>query len=132
MAQQLHAEDAWGLTPFDRGACQKKIASLHNDGLFTALQEQPTLMMPGSLGGANWGGGVFWPERQQLVVNVNTTPFMGYLKPTTREEKGEHIPPAGHTMRISMAGTPYTVVVESLLSPLGIPLALHRGESCWQ
>tara|TARA_R110001592_G_scaffold6045_22_gene32906 strand:- start:17305 stop:19269 length:1965 start_codon:yes stop_codon:yes gene_type:complete len=143
MAQQLHAEDAWGLTPLDRGACQKKIAGLHNDGLFTALQEQPTLMMPGSLGGANWGGGVFWPERQQLVVNVNTTPFMGYLKPTVREEKGEHIPPAGRTMRISMAGTPYTVVVESLLSPLGIPCSappwgkllaidLASGEMKWQ
>jgi quinoprotein glucose dehydrogenase len=143
MAQQLHADDAWGLTPFDRDACQKKIASLHNDGLFTALQEQPTLMMPGSLGGANWGGGVFWPERQQLVVNVNTTPFIGYLKPTTREERGEHIPPAGRTMRISMAGTPYTVVVESLLSPLGIPctappwgkllaIDLASGEMKWQ
>jgi quinoprotein glucose dehydrogenase len=143
MAQQLRPEDAWGLTPLDTGFCKRKIAALHNDGLFTALQEQPTLMMPGSLGGANWGGGVFWPERQQLVVNVNTTPFMGYLKPTRREERGEHLPPAGRTMRISMAGTPYTVVVESLLSPLGIPCSappwgklvaidLATGEMKWQ
>ncbi|WP_373098014.1 PQQ-binding-like beta-propeller repeat protein, partial [Zhongshania sp.] len=64
----LNTENAWGLTPWDRGACAKKIAGLHNQGLFTALAETPTLMLPGSLGGANWGGGVFWPERQQLVV----------------------------------------------------------------
>lgn len=100
-------------------------------------------MLPGSLGGANWGGGVFWPERQQLVVNVNTAPFVGYLKPTSSAETGEHLPPAGKTMRITMAGTPYTVVVESLLSPLGIPCSeppwgklmaidLAKGEVLWQ
>lgn len=46
-------------------------------------------------------------------------------------------------MRITMAGTPYTVVVESLLSPLGIPCSeppwgklmaidLAKGEVLWQ
>ncbi|WP_414729621.1 pyrroloquinoline quinone-dependent dehydrogenase [Zhongshania aliphaticivorans] len=139
----LNAESAWGLTPWDRGACAEKIAGLNNQGLFTALTESPTLMLPGSLGGANWGGGVFWPERQQLVVNVNTAPFVGYLKPTSSAETGEHLPPAGKTMRITMAGTPYTVVVESLLSPLGIPCSeppwgklmaidLAKGEVLWQ
>ncbi len=139
----LNTENAWGLTPWDRGACGKKIAGLHNQGLFTALAETPTLMLPGSLGGANWGGGVFWPERQQLVVNVNTAPFVGHLKPTSSTEKGEHLPPAGRTMRITMAGTPYTVVVESLMSPLGIPCSeppwgklmaidLAKGEVLWE
>jgi quinoprotein glucose dehydrogenase len=140
---ELNADNAWGLTPWDRGACAKKIAGLNNQGLFTALAETPTLMLPGSLGGANWGGGVFWPERQQLVVNVNTAPFVGHLKSTSRTETAEHLPPAGKTMRITMAGTPYTVVVESLLSPLGIPCSeppwgklmaidLAKGEVLWQ
>lgn len=143
LSHDLNAENAWGLTAWDRGACAKKITSLNNQGLFTALAETPTLMLPGSLGGANWGGGVFWPARQQLVVNVNTAPFVGHLKPTSRTEAGEHLPPAGKTMRITMAGTPYTVVVESLLSPLGIPCSeppwgklmaidLAKGEVLWQ
>jgi quinoprotein glucose dehydrogenase len=33
--QQLRPEDAWGLTPWDRGKCRDKIAALRNDGIFT-------------------------------------------------------------------------------------------------
>jgi quinoprotein glucose dehydrogenase len=121
MKSHLVSEDAWGLTPFDRSACKKRIESLFSEGLFTPLQERNTLMMPGSLGGANWGGAVLWKERQLLYVNVNTMPFFGRLIETTEMKTGGHLPPAGKGMSLTMSGTPYTVEVNSLLSPLGIP-----------
>ena len=54
---RIGPDDAWGLTFWDRGRCRDAIAGLNNEGIFTPLAERPTLLFPGSLGGANWGGG---------------------------------------------------------------------------
>ena len=114
--------DAWGLTPWDRGRCRGAIAALKNEGIFTPLAEQPTLLFPGSLGGANWGGGAYSPRRQLLIVNINAAPFAAQLnRESVTGTKQDH-PVAGQkTMRVTMQGTPYTLSVGPLLSPLGIP-----------
>ncbi len=143
MKSSLQADDAWGLTIFDRSACEDRIESLYSEGLFTPLQNRNTLMMPGSLGGANWGGAVLWKDKQRLYVNVNTMPFFGRLVPSTEVKTGGHLPPAGKGMSLTMNGTPYTVEVNSLLSPLGIPcieppwgklvaIDLNSGEFLWE
>ena len=121
----LMPEDAWGLTPWDRGNCRKQLASMHNLGLFTPTSETLTLMYPGSLGGANWGGGALAGDSGVLLVNVNNVAFSGQLIPTPAEiesgsSKFDH-PAAGHRMRITMDGTPYDIEIGSLQSPLGIP-----------
>jgi quinoprotein glucose dehydrogenase len=117
--------DAWGLTPWDRGNCAEQLASLNNLGLFTPTTEKLTLMYPGSLGGANWGGGALLGNSGVLLVNVNNVAFTGQLIPTSGEDdRGSghsHLPEAGHRMRVSMEGTPYDIEIGSLQSPLGIP-----------
>jgi len=117
--------DAWGLTPWDRGDCARQLAALNNLGLFTPTGERLTLMFPGSLGGPNWGGGALLGDSGMLLVNVNNVAFTGRLIPTTGglapgEQKQDH-PAAGHRMQVTMAGTPYTIEIGSLQSPLGIP-----------
>ena len=86
--------DAWGLTFWDRGQCRETLAGLRNEGIFTPLGEQPTLLFPGSLGGANWGGGAYSPSAQRLIVNVNAAPFVAQLirGAGTADEAG---PPGG-------------------------------------
>jgi quinoprotein glucose dehydrogenase len=137
-------DDAWGLTFWDRGKCRDALAGLHNDGIFTPLTERPTLLFPGSLGGANWGGGAYSPQRQLLVVNVNAAPFVAQLVrgagPATRQDH----PVAGQkTMFVTMQGTPYTLAVGPLLSPLGVPctappwgrlvaIDLAKGRIAWR
>ncbi len=122
MNTDISTADAWGLTPWDKSACEKRIAELHNEGLFTPLQlDKFTVLMPGSLGGANWGGAVLWPQRQLLFVNVNTALFAARLVANTETLTAAHLPESGKTMRISMQGTPYTIENKTLLSPLGIP-----------
>jgi quinoprotein glucose dehydrogenase len=121
----LMPADAWGLTPWDRGNCKKQLAALHNLGLFTPTSEELTLMYPGSLGGPNWGGGALLGDAGILLVNVNNVAFTGRLIPTTEAgggegQKADH-PAHGHRMQVTMGGTPYTIEIGSLQSPLGIP-----------
>lgn len=117
--------DAWGLTPLDRASCERQLAALHNLGLFTPTSEELTLMYPGSLGGPNWGGGALLEESGILLVNINNVAFTGRLIPTPEgageaAAKTDH-PAAGHRMQVTMQGTPYTIEIGSLQSPLGIP-----------
>jgi quinoprotein glucose dehydrogenase len=141
---RLQPRDAWGVAFWDRARCRETIASLHNAGLFTPLAEQPTLLFPGSLGGANWGGGAYSPRQQRLIVNVNAAPFVAQLvRGAGRESKQDH-PVAGQkTMFVTMQGTPYTLAVGPLLSPLGMPCTappwgklvavdLAQGRIAWQ
>ena len=137
-------DDAWGLTFWDRRKCRDALAGLRNEGIFTPVAEQPTLLYPGSLGGANWGGGAYSPQRQLLIVNVNAAPFVAHLiRGAGTATKQDH-PVAGQkTMFVPMQGTPYTLAVGPLLSPLGIPCTappwgrlvavdLARGNVAWQ
>jgi quinoprotein glucose dehydrogenase len=101
-------------------------------------------MFPGSLGGANWGGGAWMPKQGLLLVNVNNIPFTGRLLPTQVNARGKQDhPTAGQRMQVTMDGTPYTVEIGSLVSPLGIPcnappwgklvaVDLQRGTIRWQ
>lgn len=119
---QVTPSDAWGLTFWDRGRCRDALTGLHNEGIFTPLAEQPTLLFPGSLGGANWGGGAYSPKRQLLIVNVNAAPFVAQLKPGAASATDQDHPVAGQKeMMVTMQGTPFTLVVGPMLSPLGMP-----------
>jgi quinoprotein glucose dehydrogenase len=121
MPSTLSPDDAWGLTFWDRGKCRDQIAALNNQGLFTPPSEQPTLMYPGSLGGANWGGGAYLPAQQLLIVNLNAVPFVGQLIKSEAVKAASDHPEVGKTMYVTMKGTPYTVAIGALVSPLGIP-----------
>lgn len=124
----LMPDDAWGLTPFDKASCRKQLSELHNLGLFTPTSETLTLMFPGSLGGPNWGGGAMLGDSGVLLTNINNAAFTGRLIPTpagqtdpTKTSVKQDHPSAGHRMQVTMEGTPYTIEIGSLQSPLGIP-----------
>ena len=56
---KVRAEDAWGITFWDRGKCRDLIANLRNEGIFTPPDLRGTLLSPGYAGGVNWGGIAF-------------------------------------------------------------------------
>ncbi len=139
-------ENAWGLTPWDRGDCKRQLTALGNLGLFTPISEKLTIMFPGSLGGANWGGGALLDDAGILLVNVNNLAFTGRLLPISENAEtveGQDHPAAGQRMRVNMRGTPYSVDIGALQSPLGIPcnappwgklvaVDLYRGVIDWE
>jgi quinoprotein glucose dehydrogenase len=114
----LRAEDAFGYTPWARGACRDRIASLRNEGLYTPPSLQGTILFPMAGGGANWGGMAIDP---QGVVFVNTTRVAHAVRlipgadfaATKAANPGKEMSP--------QTGAPYGMVRETLLSPIGTP-----------
>jgi len=135
--------DAFGFLGFDKIACKKRLQGLYSEGIFTPLGLDKSFMFPGSLGGANWGGAAYWPDKNILVVNINTAPFEGRLIKTGSETGGDHIVAHGKEMRVTMQGSPYIIATDTVTSPLGAPctkppwgklvgIDMSKGEVLWQ
>jgi quinoprotein glucose dehydrogenase len=73
--QRLTPEAAWGMTPADRDWCRERIKSLRNEGIFTPPSLRGSLFFPGNVGGSNWGGVSYDPQRGLLIAPTNRLPF---------------------------------------------------------
>jgi quinoprotein glucose dehydrogenase len=140
--QGFEPEDAWGLTPLDRGACRARVEKLRSEGVYTPPSLEGSIANPGFLGGMEWGGSAFDPHRRILVTNTNRLPMVTTLVPrevadTARGADGEK------AMHYPNRGAPWGARLEPLLSPLGIPCSappwgmlhgvdLDTGEIVWE
>jgi quinoprotein glucose dehydrogenase len=117
----LSSDDAWGLSPWDRGQCRKLIERYRNDGIFTPSSLAGTIQYPGVTGGTNWGSVAFEPRRGWVVLNMSRLPSVTGLIPRATLEAGRPDLPNDATIS-KMEGTPYGLFrVPALLSPLGLP-----------
>jgi len=107
----LRAEDAWGLTFWDRGRCVDRMAAMRNEGIYTPPSEQGSLNFPGNGGGNNWGSPAIHPDNRVMVVYTNRVPGSTRLIPRARCEG----------VLQAQAGTPYCVETGWVTSPLGVP-----------
>jgi quinoprotein glucose dehydrogenase len=118
--QGLTPDDAWGLTPVDRGWCRDLIRSLRSEGVFTPPSLEGSIIFPGTAGGVNWGSVAFDPERRLLVAN--TTRIANTVQLVPREEAAFPLDRSKGDGRWEMEGTPYVARFGVLLSPvLGVP-----------
>jgi len=69
--QQVITDDAWGPTPEYLQQAKDRIGKLKNHGIFTPPSLQGTLVTPSNVGGMNWSGASFDPERNLLITNTN-------------------------------------------------------------
>lgn len=136
--QQMAAEDAWGPTAAEREACRTAIAKLRNEGVFTPPSLQGTLAVPGNLGGMNWSGYAFDPQRSLLVVNTNNLPARVKLIP--QDKVKENSEDGDSAMQ---RGAPYAMLRRFLQSPSDLPCAvppwgtlaaidMNEGKIRWQ
>ncbi len=141
--QGLTPEEAWGITPLDRAACRKRIAELRSDGVFAPPSLRGTVVYPGFIGGMEWGGSAFDPDRRLLVTNTNRVAMVMTLIAKRGEHGGESEAEHGKFSVAPQDGTPYAVKREALLSPLGIPCSpppwgmlhavdLRTGDVTWE
>tara|TARA_R110002073_G_scaffold3808_14_gene25441 strand:+ start:2059 stop:4029 length:1971 start_codon:yes stop_codon:yes gene_type:complete len=140
--QVLKTEDAWGLTPYDRGVCRDRIAAARNEGIFTPpTLGRHSLQYPGVAGGQNWGGVTFDAVHNALVMPQNHVVTFNKLIP--RAQAGDAL--KGNEMGgdSPAAGTPYVIRHEVLLSPFGAPciappwgtllsVSLDTGRVSWE
>jgi quinoprotein glucose dehydrogenase len=116
---RFRPEDAWGLTPWDRGRCRELLQSLRYQGIFTPPSLQGTLLFPGAGGGSNWGSVAFEPSRGLLVLNTSNVPHNIRLVPQAdlaearRTNPGKEVAP--------QTGAPYGMIRDVVLSPFGVP-----------
>ncbi len=115
----ISADNAFGITPFDRAACRERIAAARAEGLYTPPSTQGTIVYPFTGGGANWGGAAFDPATNRLFVNTSNLMHLITLIPRADAEgREESFRERGFA---PMRGTPYAMTREPLLSPLGLP-----------
>ncbi len=116
----LVPDDAWGLTPFDRLACRRRIEALRFEGIFTPPSLRGTIVHPGFLGGMEWGGVAFDPASGLLITNTNRIPTVATLIPAA-DVSADGADANAKSSVARQTPAPYAVRREALLSPLGIP-----------
>ena len=121
--QTLTEADMWGATPFDQLMCRIQFKSMRYEGLFTTPGTDLSLSFPGSLGGMNWGGISADPTNNLIFVNDMRLGLWVQMVPQQAKDKladGGEAPNAGMG-QVPLGGTPYAVVKNRFMSPLGIP-----------
>ncbi len=71
-------------TPEHARACGELLAQIgggSNAGPFTPWSMKPTLVFPGTLGGANWGGAAFDPTSGSIIVATQDIGAIGMMAP---------------------------------------------------
>jgi quinoprotein glucose dehydrogenase len=122
----LEPQDAWGVSPWDRGKCRDLVAGLRHDGIFTPPSLQGSLEYPGYIGGTNWGGVSFDRSRGLIVLNQTNLAAVVQLIPREEAQRlSRRSVKEGYVENgweySPMKGTPYVMRRKFLLSPWGMP-----------
>ncbi len=134
-AQGVSLDDAFDLTPELKAEAQAQMQKLRIGPLFTPPSFQGTLMRPGVIGGANWGGGAFDPETHTLYVKSSNIPAVAKLVkpdsgpsgPTATITDAEYVM-EGRTNASFHSGLPLTKPPYGQLTAID----LDKGEIVWQ
>jgi quinoprotein glucose dehydrogenase len=69
--ERFGPDDVWGPTPADSAWCADKVKASRSEGIFTPPSLRGTVVVPGNVGGVNWGGAAYDPERALMFANTN-------------------------------------------------------------
>jgi quinoprotein glucose dehydrogenase len=117
--QKLSSGDAWGRTAEDRDWCASRIKALRSEGVFTPPSLEGTMVFPSNVGGVNWGGVSYDPERRLLIAPTNRVALFVRLIPR-REYDALRSTDAANRMKGEFGrqtGAPYAMYREFLRAP---------------
>jgi len=80
--QGVTLDDAFDLTPELKAEAQAEMQKYRLGPLFTPPSLRGTLMRPGIIGGANWGGGAFDPDTGMLYIKTTNQAAVVRVKKT--------------------------------------------------
>lgn len=130
--QGVSLDDAFDLTPELRAEAVAELKKYTIGPLYTPPSFSGTLMRPGLIGGANWGGGAFDPETQRLYVKSTNLPALARLR------KGGAGPQAADVdadyVREGATNAEFHDGLPLLKPPYGhlTAIDLNKGELAWQ
>lgn len=116
---ELSEKNMWGMTPFDQLWCRLQFKTVRpNPQLYDPPGLDRQLVLPGSVGGFNWGGISVDKTGHTFFANDLR---IGLLLRLAERNTGGH--PVPENVKLPMQGTPYYVAEKTprFLSPLGIP-----------
>jgi len=143
--ERFGPEDAWGPTPADSTWCADKIRSSRSDGIFTPPSLRGTVVVPGNVGGVNWGGAAYDPERHLMIANTNR--LVAWVRMIPRGEYHAEMDKPQDNRIYGEFGNqepaPYGIYRTFLLSPSKVPcnappwgttvaVDLARGKKVWE
>jgi quinoprotein glucose dehydrogenase len=133
--QGVSLDDAFDLTPELRDRARAELSKYRLGPLYTPPSMQGTVMRPGVIGGANWGGGALDPSRGMLYVKTssNTPAVLRLAEP----DRSPDNPRAGEVdaALINRGGsTTFMDGLPLLKPPYGhlTAIDLNRGEIAWR
>jgi quinoprotein glucose dehydrogenase len=143
--QGSHEANVMDFTPELRKRALEQMKPFVTGPLYTPPAEQGTVVVPGTLGGANWGGAAFDPETGILYVPSRTTAQVIAARPRSAEESASTGPAGGQGAQADAApvrssgpnlGLSSRLVLDGL--PLFKPpyarltaIDMNRGEILW-
>lgn len=86
--QELTRENLTDVSQEAHDSVFKRFSSMRSDGLFAPASPQGTIMLPGSRGGAEWGGSAYDPNTGLLYINANESPELLTLHKAGQEIRG--------------------------------------------
>ncbi len=121
--EKFEPSDAWGPTPEDVKWCQEKIKASRSEGIFTPPSLGGSVLVPGNVGGVNWGSGAYDPERHLLFANTNRLVAWVKLIPREKYDAETH---ADRNNRIygefaEQSPSAYGLYRTFMFSPSGVP-----------
>lgn len=85
--QHMTKDDLTRFSPGSYDSLLAKFSSMRYEGLFTPPDLMGTLMLPGTRGGSNWGGGAFDPATGVLYVKSSDSPEIDHIQKVERENR---------------------------------------------
>ncbi|TAK19181.1 MAG: pyrroloquinoline quinone-dependent dehydrogenase [Acidobacteria bacterium] len=82
--QGVSLDDALDFTPALKAAAQAEMKKYRIGPLYTPPSVEGTIMRPGIIGGANWGGGAFDPATGMLYVKTSHQAAVAKIRPADR------------------------------------------------
>lgn len=131
--QGVSLDDAFDLSPELHAEAIERLKTLKLGPLFTPPSYQGTMMRPGILGGANWGGAAFDPQTGMLYIKVNNMAAVAKLGifdhtgPRAKEVDSDYVT-EGRTNGLFHDGLPI------VKGPYGLVTAINMntGKKVWQ
>ena len=130
--QKMTRDELTTVTPESRAYCSKLIDGAVFGETFTPIGLKPTVLFPGTNGGANWGGASFDPATQILYVNSME---IGFIQQIAKRPDGQDTVP----YRARGKATPNSRFWDNKLIPCQKPpwgfltaIDLNTGEFRWR
>jgi len=144
--RKVDVEEAWGPDEASLQRSREWIARLRSAGIFTPPSLRGSVLAPSNIGGFNWGGLTYDPEKGLLIGATNRIAAVITLIPRAQFDETQAQPDRRLQAEIGlMKGTPYVMKREYLvdfadkLRPMTKPpwgtlaaVDLAKGELAWE